>query len=390
MFDPNLQVPYSDSWTSASSARSAGRPRSKSGTSARGAARSGRRSTTTSRTSWTTGSSMSSGWPRPICSRTSRRDAAGGATRARLRIAVPTPTRRRCRSIWRSSAASRATRPATRRCTRRGAGPTRTSSTPSSRFDSNPFTPAGTNSNTGLAGNPTRQANAIRAGLPANFFRVNPDMLGGANATGNRGSSAYNAMQLQFRRRLTGGFQFDANYTYGSGTLSEHYSFRVPRVQMRAVGGEGDVTHAFKATGFYELPFGQGRRFGPAPGSGRSADQRVAGQRHHAPPERPAVRSRQRAGRRHERKTKSGTCSNCGSRRHGHLRVAAGDHRRDDQGVQHQRDVADRLQRSRCAERQVLRAGQRHRTASRGSPTTTATAAYGRSSSRDRWWRTSI
>jgi hypothetical protein len=133
---------------------------------------------------------------------------------------------------------------------------------PLSKYDSDPFTPAGTNSNSGLAGSPTRQANAIRAGLPANFFRVNPDMLGGANATGNRGSSAYNAIQFQFRRRLSGGLQFDANYSYGQGTLSEHFSFRVPRVQLRAVGGEGDVTHAFKATGFYELPFGQGRRYG--------------------------------------------------------------------------------------------------------------------------------
>jgi hypothetical protein len=133
---------------------------------------------------------------------------------------------------------------------------------PLSQYDSDPFTPAGTNSNSGLAGNPTRQANSIRAGLPANFFRVNPDMLGGANATGNRGSSAYNAIQFQFRRRLSGGLQFDANYAYGKGSLSEHFSFRVPRVQLRATGGEGDVTHAFKATGFYELPFGQGRRFG--------------------------------------------------------------------------------------------------------------------------------
>jgi hypothetical protein len=98
--------------------------------------------------------------------------------------------------------------------------------------------------------------------LPANFFRVNPDMLGGANATGNRGFTSYNALQLQFRRRLSDGLQFDANYTMGRGYDSTHYSFRVPRVSIRTTGGEGDVSHAFKATGVYELPFGQGRRFG--------------------------------------------------------------------------------------------------------------------------------
>jgi hypothetical protein len=130
-----------------------------------------------------------------------------------------------------------------------------------------PFTPAGTNANSGLAGDPTRQANSIAAGLPANFFRVNPDMLGGANATGNRGFSKYNSVQVQYRRRLSGGLQFDANYTLGRGYLSDHYSFRVPRLFARATGGEGDVTHGFKAVGVYELPFGQGRRFGAGVGT---------------------------------------------------------------------------------------------------------------------------
>jgi hypothetical protein len=49
---------------------------------------------------------------------------------------------------------------------------------------------------------------------------------------------------------------------------SEHFSFRVPRELLRVTGGEGDVTHAFKATGVYELPFGQGRRFGGNSGTG--------------------------------------------------------------------------------------------------------------------------
>lgn len=127
--------------------------------------------------------------------------------------------------------------------------------------NSAPFTPAGTNANSGLAGDPVRQANSIAAGLPANFFRVNPDMLGGANATGNRGFSKYNSIQFQYRKRLSGGLQFDANYAFGKGYESDHYSFRVPREFVRVTGGEGDVTHAFKATGVYELPFGQGRRF---------------------------------------------------------------------------------------------------------------------------------
>ena len=80
---------------------------------------------------------------------------------------------------------------------------------PLSAYNANIFTPAGTNSNSGLAGNPGRQANAIAAGLPANFFRANPDMLGGAIVTTNGGFTRYNSMQLQFRRRLSGECRFD-------------------------------------------------------------------------------------------------------------------------------------------------------------------------------------
>jgi len=133
---------------------------------------------------------------------------------------------------------------------------------PLGAYTANPFTPAGTNTNSGLAGDPTRQANSIAAGLAPNFFRANPDMLGGANATGNRGFTKYNSIQLQYRRRLSRGLQFDANYTYGRGYDSTHYSFRVPRLFSRTSGGEGDVAHGFKATGVYDMPFGRGRRYG--------------------------------------------------------------------------------------------------------------------------------
>jgi hypothetical protein len=129
------------------------------------------------------------------------------------------------------------------------------------RFNPNPFTPAGTNSNTGLAGNPARQANAINAGLPANFFRANPDALGGANVTGNGGYTKYNAMQVEYVRRLSGGLQLNSNYTFGRGYNSSRYSFRVPRILTRDSGTEGDVEHALKANAVYELPFGSGRRF---------------------------------------------------------------------------------------------------------------------------------
>lgn len=132
---------------------------------------------------------------------------------------------------------------------------------PLAQFNPNPYTPAGTNSNTGLAGDPARQANSIRAGLPANFFRANPDALGQATVLGNGGFTKYHSMQIEYVRRLSGGLQLNSNYTFGRGYNSSRYSFRVPRKLTRDSGTEGDVEQAFKANVLYELPFGQGRRF---------------------------------------------------------------------------------------------------------------------------------
>jgi len=132
-----------------------------------------------------------------------------------------------------------------------------------SRNNPNPFTPAGTNATTGLGNDPTRRANALAAGLPANFFLANPDLVGGANVTGNGGFSDYRSMQFQYRRRLSNGFQFDANYSVGRADESRFYSFRVPRVTQRNSGTDpGDVTHAIKANWVLELPFGAGKRWG--------------------------------------------------------------------------------------------------------------------------------
>jgi hypothetical protein len=113
-----------------------------------------------------------------------------------------------------------------------------------------------------LDSNSGRRANAIRAGLPENFLVVNPDLLGGAELTGNGGYTKYNGLQFELRKRLSRGLQFQASYSTGKAILSERYSFRTPRKPVRDIGTEGDVAHAFKANWVYELPFGQGRRFG--------------------------------------------------------------------------------------------------------------------------------
>ena len=112
------------------------------------------------------------------------------------------------------------------------------------------------------AGHGDVPSNAIAAGLPRNFFLANPDARAGANTTGNGGFTSFNGLQTQYRRRLSDGLQFDVNYAFGKAMESRFYSFRVPRVDQRNTGGEGDVTHAMKGTFVYELPFGAGRRYG--------------------------------------------------------------------------------------------------------------------------------
>jgi hypothetical protein len=102
---------------------------------------------------------------------------------------------------------------------------------PLGAYNSNPFTPAGTGSGGGLAGDPQRQANSIAAGLPANFFRANPDMLGGANATATRFSS--NSMRLQYPLTAVGWTSVRCQLR-GPRIDSSHYSFRVPRRCSRA------------------------------------------------------------------------------------------------------------------------------------------------------------
>jgi hypothetical protein len=132
---------------------------------------------------------------------------------------------------------------------------------PLAKFNPNPFTPAGTNSNTGLDGDPGRRANALAAGLPANFFRANPDLLGGANVTGNGGYTRYDSFQFELTKRLSRGFQAGGSSVYGNAYASSRYGFRRPRYKTLQTGGEGGITHAFKANWTYELPFGSGRRF---------------------------------------------------------------------------------------------------------------------------------
>ena len=110
-----------------------------------------------------------------------------------------------------------------------------------------------------LDGDATRRANAVAAGLPANFFVLNPDV---ANVTTevSHGSSTYDSLQVELRRRLSQGLQVNGSYAFGSESgstyLGQHYGY--------ALDPSEGVRHAFKVQWNYALPFGRGQRFGAA------------------------------------------------------------------------------------------------------------------------------
>jgi hypothetical protein len=106
------------------------------------------------------------------------------------------------------------------------------------------------------------RANAAAAGVPANFFFMNPDLMGGAVLTQNRDDTSFNGFQVELRRRYTQGLQFQASYAFGSASQSRFWTLRKPLVDVRPTGSLGDLTHVFKGNVVYDLPFGRGHRFG--------------------------------------------------------------------------------------------------------------------------------
>jgi hypothetical protein len=129
------------------------------------------------------------------------------------------------------------------------------------KYNPNPFGFASTNGTNGLQGNATFRGNALTAGLPANFFIANPD-VSAANVVKNYYKTRYNALQLELRRRYAQGLQFNASYAFGHEYDSQFASFFRDEYWLRPSGNTGDIPHAFKINVVYDLPFGQGRRWG--------------------------------------------------------------------------------------------------------------------------------
>lgn len=119
-------------------------------------------------------------------------------------------------------------------------------------------------------------ANGVAAGSPLNFFVVNPTvglLAAGSQSvtlTTNDVDTWYDALQLEFRRRLSAGLLLQMSYTW-SKSLSNFYvssqsslgqpltlrsDLNEPLERYRA---PQDIQHGFKANWIYEMPFGRGK-----------------------------------------------------------------------------------------------------------------------------------
>jgi hypothetical protein len=116
---------------------------------------------------------------------------------------------------------------------------------------------------TGVPGGLLRRVN-----LPENFITVNPQFAS-SRLTANFANSTYHSMQVDVTKRFSGGLSFQSNYTWsralgeeeGSGQemLDSYRNMRDRSFDKRLMSFS--ITHAWRNSGTYELPFGPGRNF---------------------------------------------------------------------------------------------------------------------------------
>jgi hypothetical protein len=108
-----------------------------------------------------------------------------------------------------------------------------------------------------LQSDATRRANALAAGLPANFFYVNPTVSsGGAWLSTNMGFARYESMVMELRRRMSKGLLVQASYTIAKGLTNSRLSYRTPMITVLT---SGVMPQSFKLNWVYELPIGRGK-----------------------------------------------------------------------------------------------------------------------------------
>jgi Carboxypeptidase regulatory-like domain len=105
--------------------------------------------------------------------------------------------------------------------------------------------------------------------MPYNFFLVNPGKRGDPFLVNNTAQSWYDAVTVEFRRRLSKGMLVQSSYTFGKALSNTYASsssvFDQPNTLRNLWLRKGvtpfDIRHGFKTNFIYELPFGKGKQF---------------------------------------------------------------------------------------------------------------------------------
>lgn len=105
------------------------------------------------------------------------------------------------------------------------------------------------------------------AGLPATFFRFNPQVLH-LNVIGNTSHSTYDALKLSVTRRFAAGLFLQGNYTLAKGftnyvpNQSVQFAYRDnANPHLDKALSPYNALHTVVANWLYELPFGKDKRF---------------------------------------------------------------------------------------------------------------------------------
>jgi hypothetical protein len=118
-----------------------------------------------------------------------------------------------------------------------------------------------------LTGPNSRACNG--APCPVNLFQVNPTVAaGGSFVETNDGSSFYDALQIELRRRMSRGLAMQASYVFGkslantatSSSSSVAQPTTLRNMNIDRVPSGFDIRHAVKTNWMYEMPFGRNRR----------------------------------------------------------------------------------------------------------------------------------
>lgn len=130
-------------------------------------------------------------------------------------------------------------------------------------------------------------------GMPATFFQPFPQVLGALNVLDTRDYSIYHGLETQIERRFSNGLLFQASFTWsksedtrsfdptfttvsqGSSQSAADTPFSNQNPHLNWAPSDFDRTHVWQGNWVYELPFGNGRRWGG--GWNRALDEIAGG-----------------------------------------------------------------------------------------------------------------